>query len=124
MSIYLRVILILMSVLATVYALRQIRKSQMKIENAIFWFLFVVVILILSIFPEIAMILARLLGIESPVNLIYLAMIFLLIVKVFSQSVKFSQMEHKVGILTAEIAILRNKLEGKDDEKSGDHSSL
>lgn len=124
MSIYLRVILILMSVLATVYALRQIRKSQMKIENAIFWFLFVVVILILSIFPEIAMILARLLGIESPVNLIYLAMIFLLIVKVFSQSVKFSQMEHKIGILTAEIAILRNKLEGKDDEKSGDHSSL
>lgn len=124
MSIYLRIILIAMSVLATVYALRQIRKSQMKIENAIFWFLFVVVILILSIFPELAMILARLLGIESPVNLIYLAMIFLLLVKVFSQSVKLSQMEHKIGILTAEIAIIKNKFEDKKDEESGHNSSL
>lgn len=113
MSIYLRILLIVMSFLAAFYAVHQIRKSQMKIENAIFWFCFVAIIVLLSIFPELAMILARLLGIESPVNLIYLAMIFLLIVKVFSQSVKISQMEYKIGILAQEAAIMKKSAEEK-----------
>lgn len=118
MSIYLRVLLIVMSFLAAGYAIHQIRKSQMKIDNAIFWFVFVFIIIVLSIFPELAMILARLLGIESPVNLIYLAMIFLLLAKVFSQSVKISQMEYRIGILVQEAAITRKKLEDKEEAES------
>ena len=111
MSLYLRILLIVMSLLAAVYAVHQIRKSQMKIENAIYWFMFILIVVVLSIFPEFAMILARILGIESPVNLIYLAMIFLLLVKVFSQSIKISQMEYKIGILAQEAAIMKKKAE-------------
>ena len=108
-----------MSLLAAVYAVRQIRKSQMKIENAIYSFMFILIVIVLSVFPELAMILARILGIESPVNLIYLAMIFLLLVKVFSLSVKISQMEYKIGILAQEAGIMKKKYEEKDieDEK-------
>lgn len=116
MSLYLRILLIVMSFLAAAYAIHQIRKSQMKIENAIYWFLFIIIIVVLSIFPELAMILARILGIESPVNLIYLAMIFLLLVKVFSQSIKISQMEYKIGILAQESAIMKKKAEEKNPE--------
>lgn len=118
MSLYLRILLIVMSFLAAAYAIHQIRKSQMKIENAIYWFLFIFIIVVLSIFPELAMILARVLGIESPVNLIYLAMIFLLLVKVFSQSVKMSQMEHKIGILTQEIAIMKKQADQENSTQS------
>jgi len=88
----------------------------MKIENAIYWFMFILIIIVLSVFPELAMILARILGIESPVNLIYLAMIFLLLVKVFSLSVKISQMEYKIGILAQEAGIMKKKYEEKDTE--------
>ena len=116
MSLYLRILLIVMSFLAAVYAVHQIRKSQMKIENAIYWFMFILIIIVLSVFPELAMILARILGIESPVNLIYLAMIFLLLVKVFSLSVKISQMEYKIGILAQEAGIMKKKYEEKDTE--------
>ena len=116
MSLYLRILLIVMSFLAAVYAVHQIRTSQMKIENAIYWFMFIPIVVVLSIFPELAMILARILGIESPVNLIYLAMIFLLLVKVFSQSIKISQMEYKIGILAQEAAIMKKKAEENDKE--------
>ena len=116
MSLCLRILLIVMSLLAAVYAVRQIRKSQMKIENAIYWFMFILIVIVLSVFPELAMILARILGIESPVNLIYLAMIFLLLVKVFSLSVKISQMEYKIGILAQEAGIMKKKYEEKDTE--------
>ena len=114
MSIVLRVLLICVSVLAGIYAVRQIRKSQMKIENAIFWFCLAVVLIILSIFPQIVQWGASLIGVESPVNLIYLIMIFILFCKAFSLSVKIAKLEHKVNILTAEIAMADKKLRDID----------
>ena len=115
MSTILRVLLIVTSVLASIYAVREIRKSQMKIENAIFWFSLTVVLVIISLFPGITLWAARMVGIESPVNLIYLIMIFLLFYKLFSMSVKIAQLEHKVNILTAENAILDKKLREEEE---------
>ncbi len=125
MSDILRILLILVSVIAGIYAVKKIRKSQMKIENAIFWFVLAVVLAILSIFPEIVIFAAKKVGVESPVNLIYLIMIFLLFYKAFTLSVKVAQLEHKVNILTAESAINHKKINdiekgGKADEKAND----
>ena len=125
MSDILRILLILVSVIAGIYAVKKIRKSQMKIENAIFWFVLAVVLAILSIFPEIVIFAAEKVGVESPVNLIYLIMIFLLFYKAFTLSVKVAQLEHKVNILTAESAINHKKINdiektGKADEKAND----
>ncbi len=114
MSIVLRVLLITISVLAGIYSVRQIRKSQVKIGNAIFWFALTFLFLIISIFPQIIIFLADLIGVESPVNLVYLIMIFLLFYKVFTLSVKMSKLEHMINILTSENAILRKKV--TDDE--------
>lgn len=111
MSIYLRLLLIIGSLLASIYAVRKIRKSQMKIENAIYWFGFSALTIFFSFFPNIAILLATLIGIESPANFIYLIMIFLLIVKVFSLTVKNSQLENKLSVLIQEVAIWRNELE-------------
>lgn len=119
MSIVLRVLLIAMSVVAGFYSIRQIRKSQVKIGNAIFWFVLTFLFLIISIFPQIILLLADLIGVESPVNLVYLIMIFLLFYKVFTLSVKMSKLEHMINILTAENAILRNKVTKDEENKEG-----
>lgn len=115
MSDILRILLIVVSVVAGIYAVRKIRKSQMKIETAIFWFVLAVVLTILSIFPQIVLFAAEKIGVESPVNLIYLIMIFLLFYKAFTLSVKVSQLEHKVNILTAENAITNKKIHDIDN---------
>lgn len=115
MSDILRFLLIVVSVVAGIYAVRKIRKSQMKIETAIFWFVLAVVLTILSIFPQIVLFAAEKIGVESPVNLIYLIMIFLLFYKAFTLSVKVSQLEHKVNILTAENAITNKKIHDIDN---------
>ena len=115
MSDILRILLIVVSVIAGIYAVRKIRKSQMKIETAIFWFVLAVVLTILSIFPQIVLFAAEKIGVESPVNLIYLIMIVLLFYKAFTLSVKVSQLEHKVNILTAENAITNKKIHDIDN---------
>ncbi|MCR5624749.1 MAG: DUF2304 domain-containing protein [Lachnospiraceae bacterium] len=119
MSVCLRVLLVVVSVFATIYAVRKIRQSQMKIENAIYWFSLAIMILILSIFPQIAVGLGSLIGIKSTVNFVYLVMIFLLFSKVFAMSMKNAQLEYKTNVLAEELAIIRNQLE-KEKEKNKD----
>lgn len=111
MSIYLRILLIVFALGYCIYVIRNIRKAQMKIEGAIYWFVLVIMILILSIFPEIGIYVSDWIGIESPVNFVYLVMIFMTLEKIFSLSVKNSQLEYKISILTEEMAIWRNQTE-------------
>lgn len=116
MSIYLRVLLIVFAVGFSIYVIRKIREAQMKIEGAIYWIVLVFMILVLSIFPEIGISIADWIGIESPVNFIYLVIIFMALEKIFSLSVKNSQLEYKLGILAEEIAIWRNQTEKNEKQ--------
>ena len=92
MTTILRIVLIIVCFLTCYYALYKIRKSQMQIEDAIFWILFSITLVIISIVPHIAYFLANLLGIGSPVNFVFLSVIFIMIFKVFSISIKMSQL--------------------------------
>lgn len=111
MSIYLRIILFAGALLASIYVIHKIRKSQMKIESAMYWIFFALLILLLSIFPGIGITVAAWIGIESPVNFIFLIILFLVLAKIFSLTVKISQLEYKIALLTEEIAIWRNHVE-------------
>lgn len=114
MSVWLRGLLIFMAVVSNAYILRKIRKSQMKIDGAIYWIFFGAVILLLSIFPDICYFLAALIGVESPANLVFLVVIFIVLGKLFTQSVKISQIEYRISTLTEEIAIWRKQVEDEN----------
>lgn len=112
MSTTLRVLLILASVLTVIWILRQIRKFKVKMEDAIFWMFFAAVLLILAIVPELSFKLSEILGFMSPINLVFIVIIFLLVEKIFTLSIIVSQLEEKVAVLSAEVA-LRSKAETK-----------
>ena len=88
MSTGMRIFLIIGSVLSCIYVLRGIKKSRMKTENSLFWIFFSVILVILGLFPGIADWFAGMLGVQSTVNLVYLIIIFLLVIKVFLQDQK------------------------------------
>ncbi len=112
MSIELRIILLVGAVLTMIYFLHQIRKNRMQIEYAISWSLFSAGLLVLGIFPEIVIWASKLVGVESPANMLYLCIIFVLILKQFSTTVKLSKMNRQITLLTQSIA-----LEHADREK-------
>lgn len=105
MSPVLRVILIIGSLLTVLLMLTRIRKASIQIKDSIFWILFSVCLLILSIFPQIAAWASNLLGILSPINFVYLFMIFILLVHQFFSSVRISQMDSKIKQLTQQVAL-------------------
>ncbi len=111
MSIYLRITLLVASLLACVYIARKLRKSQMGLMDTVFWIGLSVLFVILSIFPGIAVWGAELFGFIAPVNFIFLTVIFLLLLRCFLLTIRVSLLEDKLRNLVEELAIRENRRE-------------
>lgn len=105
MSIEVRLLLFAGAVLTMLYFVHNIRKKRMQIDYAIFWSLFSGGLVVLSIFPQIAIAASDLLRIHSPANLVYLVIFFALIVKLFTTTMKISKLNQQVTELTQYIAL-------------------
>lgn len=105
MSISLRVILVVASVLTCVYISRKLKKSQVQIIDTVFWIGLSAVFVLLATFSQIASCLAKLLGIMAPVNFVFLTIIFLLLIRCFLLSIRVSQLDDKLRNLVEELAI-------------------
>lgn len=113
----LRMVLIVVSVVTTWLILRKIRMSKMRIEDSIFWIGFSLMLIVFSVFPEIVYWMSDLSGTQTPVNFIFLFMIFVLILRMFRLTVKISQLETKVRDLAQRIAIDENLKNGDRENK-------
>lgn len=100
-----RVMLVIVSVGTTYLMMRKIRQAKVQIEAAIFWVIFALMLVILSVFPKLADFMAGALGIYSTPNFIFLSIIFLLTVKLFSMSIHVSQLETKIKDLVQKMAL-------------------
>ena len=102
-SLMFRIALICGSLITAGYMVKKIRQSKLQIEYSIFWMLFAASLVILSIFPEITIYGASLLGIYSSTNFIFLVILF--IVKVFLMTIELSTLEYRVKELAQKLAI-------------------
>ena len=115
MGIVLRIILIASAILLFGYMIKKIRQSKMKIEHTIFWIIFDIILIVIGVFPQIVYIVSKWIGFQSPVNMVFLMIIFVLIVKNFLATLEISHLENKVDSLAQRIAIER--LQEKDCKK-------
>ena len=116
MSPIFRVLQIVVSLLTTFYILKKIRQSKLQIEYAIFWILFAGVLIVFSLFPWLVSMFTRLIGMQLPVNFIFMFFIFVLLVKMFLMTIELSALENKVKDLTQELAL--EEKERADELKS------
>ena len=105
MTLVFRILLITVSLLTTSYILKRIRQSKLQIEYAIFWIIFSGVLIVFSLFPWLVSMFTRMIGMQLPVNFIFLLFIFVLMVKMFLMTIELSALENKVKELTQEIAL-------------------
>ncbi len=107
----LRIILLIMALVSAFWILVKIRKNNLKMDDAIYWVLMAVLLAFLGIFPTAAMTMARILGIQSPANFIYLMIFVLLFEKVLTMSILHSQLEDKYQTMAVELALRNEALE-------------
>lgn len=105
MSIILRIILIIGAISLFFFMVKKIRQSKMKIEHTIFWLIFSVVLVVMGLFPQIVYVISKWLGFQAPVNMVFLVIIFILILKNFFATLQISHLENKIDNLVQAVAI-------------------
>ena len=92
-----------------------IRKRRIQLKDGVFWIIFSFLLILISIFPVLAVWASRLIGIQSPANCVFLIMIFLLGCHQFFLTIRISQLEMKLNRLVQSVAIQKTLIdEGKE----------
>lgn len=113
MSLVLRIALIIVSFLLLVFVLKKIRRTQLYIDDAIYWIVFAFLLFVISIFPQIAIFAADLLGIQSPANFVFLFMIFVVLIKLFNLAIDLSVQKHRLNRLVQKLALMEKDEKGE-----------
>lgn len=105
MPIILRILLIVFSIIANIFVIKKVGNSKLQMSDAAYWVGLFLFIIIIAVFPNFVYRVSELTGTESPANLIYLFFITILLLKVFTLSLKISLLENKISNLVQEIAL-------------------
>lgn len=114
MTLLFRIILLAVCLFTYFFLHHSIKKEKMRIEESIFWLILSLLLLFFSIFPGIPDILARLLGIYSTANFLFLFVIFILLLRLFYVNAALGKLEERVKTLVQNEA-LRDRREREQD---------
>ena len=117
MSLSLRVFLLLMALVFLVIIVRTINKKKLRIQYSFPWMLIAAAMLLLAIFPQIAVLLCSVTGIQTPSNLIYLMGIVILLLISFYQTILISRQANRIVRLTQILSIVKKENEDKWQEQ-------
>ena len=100
------------------------RSRRIREKYAAAWITLAVLVIVIGVFPDLLEYLARFLGVQTPINLLFLASVVLLLIVSVQFSVEISQLEEETRTLAEEIALLRRDVEeGLGMRDGDDHSS-
>ncbi len=117
MSITLRVILIVCSIISCILCIKKIKQAKLKVENAIVWMLGSFLLIFMSIFLGVVEWCATGLGFEAPVNFVFVIIIAFLLIEVYLNNLKITELNEKIKDLAHHIAINEYKINNKKEKK-------
>lgn len=120
----LQIFLIILVAIYALVILSLLKKQKMDIKYSLIWLLSAVVLIIFVIFPQIVAAAAGAIGIDAPVNLIYIVAGLFMIMIIMSLTVIVSGLKNKIKILSQKQGLiekrlreLENKVNGREDIK-------
>jgi hypothetical protein len=92
-----------------------LRRRLLREKFAVLWISVSVVVIFFSAFPRLLYRLANLVGIATPLNLVFFMALLVLLVVSVQLSAEISSLEHEAQTLAEECALLRNRIERFED---------
>lgn len=105
MSITLRIILLICSVLSFILCIKKIKQSKLKIENSVIWMLGSIILILMSIFTNGVEWISSKLGFMAPVNFVFLVIIAFLLIQLFIDNLRITELNEKIKDLDHYIAL-------------------
>ena len=109
MTLTLRIILIISSLIAFVLCVTKIKQSKLKVTNSVIWMFGSIVLILMSIFSDAVEWLSAKLGFIAPVNFVFLIIIGFLLIQTFIDNIRITNLNDKVKDLNHYIALKEYK---------------
>lgn len=108
MNILLRIELIILSILISVFIFRGIKKSKLEVQHTILWICIAVTLAFSAIFPDFVMKISKLAGFETASNFVMFIGILLLFIINFNQTLQISKLSQYSRNLIQELSLLKH----------------
>lgn len=105
MSIILRVVLIICSLLSFVLCIKKVKQCKMRVADSIIWIIGSFLLILMSVFSNAVEWISIKLGFMAPVNFVFFAIIGFLLVENFMINLKIAMLNEKVKNLDHYIAL-------------------
>ena len=115
MGLKLQLVFIFASLITFVFVIKKIQKHGLNIDDAIMWILWSILLLIISVFPQIPTWISKQLGFMSTSNFIFCVFIFFLYIMLFTQTAQISKLKEKQKDLIQKLSIKEY-----DERRNGD----
>lgn len=118
MTVTLRIILIVLSVISYILSVRKIKQSKLKVINSVTWMIGSIILILMSIFSNAVEYISSKLGFMAPVNFVFLVIIGFLLIQNFIDNIRITTLSEKLKDLNHYIALEKYKKEnngGKDE---------
>lgn len=109
MTITLRVLLIICSMVSFFLCVKRIKQSKLKVANSIIWMVGSMVLVLMSIFSQAVEWISNKLGFLAPVNFVFLVAIGFLLLETFMDNIRISQLNEKIKDLNHYIALTEHE---------------
>lgn len=116
MTITLRIILIVCSLIAFFLCVTRIKQAKLKVSNAVMWMIGCFILILMSIFLNVVEWISNKMGFIAPVNFVFFVMIGFLLIQVFVDNIRISELNEKIKDLNHYIALKENEERNKKDE--------
>ena len=106
------------SILFILFIIRLVRKKKLEEKYSMMWLIAGIIILLVSLFPNIIVKISSLVGVYYPPSLMFLLAIIILGACLIHVSVVITKQNKMIVRLNQEVGILKEKLGEKESEKS------
>ena len=109
MTITLRIILIICSLISFLLCITRIKQAKLKVENSVTWMIGSILLIFMSIFSGAVEWISNKLGFMAPVNFVFLVIIGFLLIQTFIDNIRISTLNEKIKDLNHYIALKEYK---------------
>ena len=110
MSVKFQAFMILGSLVLLIIIFVLLKHGKMTVKYSLLWMCLSLVLLVFAIFPYVVYVLRDLMGVEMPVNLVFMLMFCFVLLVLLSLSIAISQLAEKSKRLTQANAILEKRV--------------
>lgn len=119
MSLTLRIALIVIVLIFILLILKSIKRKKMNVTFSLFWLVIGGLLILAVIVPNLIETISKMLGFETPANMLFCVTIFIAFYLIFNLMVITSQEYRKNIILIQELSLLKKKISELEDKING-----